>query len=71
MTYFPFNPLVKHCPRGHPVDGDTCGYCDAEDKVRDAQDDRLLEQLARLAKRGTLAPFIKEILARDRSGGAV
>jgi hypothetical protein len=54
MSSFPFNPLVKRCPRGHPTDSDTCGYCDAENKVRDAQDDKLLEQLKRLAETGKI-----------------
>ncbi len=61
------SPHVKKCPRGHPVDGPRCFCCEQEDAAQEKKDDELLASLARLAKRGTLAPFISEILARDNS----
>ena len=57
MTYYPF---TKRCPRGHPVDSDEpCGYCAQEDQEREKQDNRLLEQLKRLAASGKLAGLFR------------
>ncbi len=51
-------PNVKKCPRGHPVDGPRCFYCEQEDREQAATDEKLLEALKRLSKAGKLAEVI-------------
>lgn len=49
-----FHLYMKKCPRGHPVDGPVCGYCEQEKKDQDEKDDKLLAQLERLQRRGKI-----------------
>jgi hypothetical protein len=58
MSTFPY---VRKCPRGHPIDGDRCGYCEQEDAEQAKQDEKLLQALTRLAKAGKLGALFSNI----------
>ncbi len=64
MSSSMLGPNVKKCPRGHPVDGPRCFYCEQEDAAQAQADEKLLEALKRLAKAGKFSALLAEELAK-------